>query len=71
MESGREYERYECWEVSRNLGRALQGNRHRRYRSILLGGSRRETASPAMEHPQSKKVLSINCRHPCMLGNVK
>ena len=71
MESDREYKRYECWEVSPDLERALQGNLHRRCRSILLGGSRRETASPAMEHTQSKKVLSINYRHPCMLGNVK
>ena len=51
MESGREYARYECGKVSPKFGRALQGNRHHGCGSILLGGSRREAASPDMEHP--------------------
>ena len=49
LESSREYARYECWKVGPNLGRALQGYRHRGRMSILLKGYGREIAFLAME----------------------
>ena len=71
MENGKEYVRHKCGKVSPDFGRALQGNCYRGCGSILLGGSRREAASLTIECPQSKKVLSMNCWHTCMLSDVK
>ena len=57
MEGSGEHAGYERWEVSPYLGRALQDYYYRKSRGLLLGGSRRKTASPVVECLQLEEIL--------------